>query len=76
METIKNYKKNGFEFTYVEKYKVVGIEDGEYDIVVTNIVNEQMAKCAINMLTEVMTKYVKLNPITFAELVELHQNFN
>lgn len=71
---IKYFKKNGFEFTYVEDYKVVGIEDGEYDIVVTNITDEQNAKDAINILTEVMTMYVKLNHITYDELVELHKS--
>lgn len=69
----KTYKRNGFEFTYVPQYKVVGIDDAEYDILVTNIVSEEMAKAAVNMLTEVMTKYVKLNPITFYELLAIHQ---
>lgn len=70
----KKISKNGFEFTYIEKYNVVGIEEGEYDIVVTNIIDEQMAKDAVNMLTEVMVKYANLNHISFDELVELHQN--
>ena len=70
----KKINKNGFEFTYIEKYNVVGIEEGEYDIVVTNIIDEQMAKDAVNMITEVMVKCAKLNHISFDELVELHQN--
>ncbi len=69
----KEFKKNGFVFTYVPQYKVVGIDDGEYDIVITNIVNEEMAKAAVNMLTGVMTQYQTLNPATFYELVEIHK---
>lgn len=70
MNKIINFTKNGFQFTYIPSYNVVGIEDDNYNICIRGVESKTMANNAASFIVILALYFSEINT-TYDDLIEV-----